>query len=522
MASTPGGEEILESLIEKVSSFFEEGEVEGNLVPLPIDSIQEAPRTIEEGAFQETFPRDTHSITDPKNLGDHIMKLPADLFGGFLRSPKAKQEAYKAEHEEAVQELQTQYPSETSPELAQKITTWKQAVANWCGCSGSEAKESRYEEVKNLASEMPQELWRLVALSQAMKIMEDAITYSQYLPLALKKYNVDRDKQGTEEAKVAAARSKTILLGRLDNVNNNIKKLEEVADTIVRLSEQKNCCLVSAAAARAAAPERVRTYKFEKAAETAQQAIDCYLQYGQKMKEGDAPGARLLRLQGSYSECWSLMYESQVRQGDAAIEGDSIAKEKFSKVAFRACSALLAFDEAFKLYGKSGAVEVLQACEQVAQYCLQAAQAYANGNSLQAEIFSKAADSALIASLILKGLPRDGEFMGMKLAQCEQDAKYHLRRAEIYAQEGVEKGDAFTCEVYDQEINQRKAQNIINAPQGVSAEHTSSNTQDVIMPFVQEEDTASSRREGNDELSSKHQKDWKKFNDVYRPGRRGI
>ncbi|HLB34657.1 MAG: hypothetical protein A3F67_02800 [Verrucomicrobia bacterium RIFCSPHIGHO2_12_FULL_41_10] len=484
-ASTPGGEEILESLIEKASSFFEEGAVDENIVLLPL-TIQAAPQATEAFTIR-TSPMNTQFITDPtsaftethetdmsvevpvvsldhvpivqvppagkmisslpvgKNLGDRIMELPADLFAGFLRSPKAKQEAYKAEHEQAVQKLQIQYPPETSPELAQKIANWKQAVEGWCNCSGSEAQDSGYKKVEELASEMPQELYRLVALSQAMKILEDATAYSHYLPLVLEKYNKDAEIEGTEEAKVAASRSNAILLGRLDNVNNNIKKLEEVADAIVRLSKQKKCCLM----ARTADSQAAIATLFEEALEKAQQAIDCYLQYGQKMKEGDAPAAFLLRLQGRVLEYDSLNSEYRARALQAIVEGDY--NQNFSRAAESAANASRALEKVSE-YKNLGDVEALQVLEQGVQYHLQAVQAFVNGNSSQAGNFSKAAKSALQASAAFNTVFNERKSCDSRdvenLEAFQEIAQYHLRRAKIYILEGKEKGDAFSFNVY--------------------------------------------------------------------------
>src|SRR3990167_6680034 len=452
-ASTPGGEEMLKSLAEKTSSFFEDGVVEENLIPSPpLDTIQAAPRTIEEGAFRETSPMNTHSTTDPIDLGNRIMELPWELIEIFLRSPKAKQDAYKADHEQAVQELLKQYSQD--PELAPQIVTWRKAVCNWDVSSGQE-KEDCYQQAEILVSKMPQELYQLAALSQAMKILEDATAYSRYLPLALAKYNEDTENlslksletsdssyhSNVQEPSIPCSSSvsatfqtgsnnkayQAYFLSKLDTINNNIKKLEELADTIVRLSQQKNHYLTSAAAVREAAAE------FKEAAEKAQQSIECYLQCGQKMKEGDAPAASLLRLQGRSSECASLESWYRGSAVHANVEGDSIRAQNFLKAAGTVFRVSVFLENAPK-YRKSGAVEALEALEQMAQYYFQAAQAFVNGDESQAENFSKAAEGVLRASVFLESALEYRKSGAVEaLEALKLGAQYYFQAAQAFA-----------------------------------------------------------------------------------------
>src|SRR3990167_855512 len=71
----------------------------------------------------------------------------------------------------------TLHPQLPYPELAQKNIVWKRAVEEWSECPIPAEKNLRYQRVDVLASTMPSELYRLVALSQAMKIMEDTTAY---------------------------------------------------------------------------------------------------------------------------------------------------------------------------------------------------------------------------------------------------------------------------------------------------------------------------------------------------------
>ena len=96
----------------------------------------------------------------------------------------------------------------------------------------------------------------------------------------------------------------------------------------------------------------------------------------------------------------------------------------------------------------------MEALKLGAQYYFQAAQAFANGDESQAENFSKAAEGVLRASLFLESALEYRKSGAVEaLETCEKDAKYYLRCAEVYAQEGVEKGDAFTRDVYDEEFS---------------------------------------------------------------------
>src|SRR3990167_854491 len=229
-----------------------------------------------------------------KSLGDRILALPGDLTNyivEFLRLPEAKQAVYKADHQKAVEELQGKYP-----ELTDKIDGWKRAMEVWNECFVPKEKEARYQDIVPLASNMPLKLYRLVALSQAMKIIEDAIVYQKFLPVAFEKYDKNTE---TEEAKLAATRAKTYLLTQIGTVNNNIEKLEKAADAVMRLSEQRNRCLVI----------NYRNGIDSDIAINIEKAITSYCQFSQKMKEGEPATAFLLRMEGLYLEGEALFRE---------------------------------------------------------------------------------------------------------------------------------------------------------------------------------------------------------------------
>src|SRR3990167_6741349 len=265
----------------------EEGSINHHLtINIEQEAAQTVSHTVEERIPREISLTNTHSITDPtslslftetpettapveqsvnslngnfivqvlptetmplpiltgKSLGDCILALPPELISIFLRSPEKKQAVYKAEHQQTVLELQGKYPQLTYPELAQKITAWKGAVEKWSECPIPAEKNLRYQRVDVLASTMPPELYRLVALSQAMKIMENTTAYAYYLQRVLEKYSKDPKSKAYQ----------AFFFQKIDIVNNNIIKLEKAADTVITLSEQKNRCLTFAVIATVA------------------------------------------------------------------------------------------------------------------------------------------------------------------------------------------------------------------------------------------------------------------------------
>src|SRR3990167_6376177 len=234
------------------------------------------------------------------NLGSHILGLPSGLIFQFLRSPEVKQAVYKAEHQQTIQELQEKYPN-----LADKIAIWKRVVEEWNGCFTLEKKETRYQQLKVLASTMNSQLYHLVALSQAMNIIEDAIAYTHYLPRAWEKYDQNLN---TEEEKIATAMAKTILLAQIDAINNNILDLEQAAEAILILSEQKNRCLAAAAGVTAAEDVNIIA-KLQTAAKIVGESIAFYCQFGQKMRGGDASAASLILMKALSSEYNALEQE---------------------------------------------------------------------------------------------------------------------------------------------------------------------------------------------------------------------
>ena len=361
------------------------------------------------------------SIPPVGRLGDYILSLPPELIGEFLRSPEPKQAAYKTEHEQTVQELQAQYPN-----LVDKIATWNQVVEAWNRSSIPEVKEACYQNVIELASEMPSELYRLVALSQAIKVIEDAIAYSYYLPHAWEKY--DKDVQ-TEEARTEATRSKIILLAQIDTINNNILNLEKAADAVLRLSEQRHRCLAGAAVAAITQASRIKiAEQFQIAARAAEEAIASYLQFAQKMREGDVYGASLFRRKGFYLEC-DVLKKKFKAEGNAS--GDGSALENCSGAVHWIFLAQESFKKAVQAKSE-GQVEIVKAFEQAAQYYYQGAQSVLNGDRKEMCYFISQVRSASSAADALKQAAQAKSESQLEAAKAfEQAAQYYFQVTQI-------------------------------------------------------------------------------------------
>src|SRR3990167_3390653 len=341
-----------------------------------------------------------------KSLGDLIFTLPPELiFLTLLRSPEKKQASYKAAHEQAVQELQIKYP-----ELTPKIITWKNAIEAWNVITGAQEKESRYEEVVALAADMPLECYRLVALSQAMKIMEDAISYTCYLPQAWEKYQSD-PKGKTYQV---------YFLNKIDTINNNIEKLEKAADAVMRLSEQRDRYFVSLLTVTGE-ESAIIARAFNDAAMDADKSIAAYCQYSQNMKRGDACAASLFRMSGLSLEYSSLGHEYAAH---VYANIDTPEEENFSKASRNADDAARTLEQAVQERSK-GAIEIAKVLERAALYCFQVAQAAAHGNSIQEtqeNILDKTVAFALFAADDAK---RAGALEAVKT--FERAAQYHFQ-----------------------------------------------------------------------------------------------
>ncbi|HLB33178.1 MAG TPA: hypothetical protein VJK54_02970, partial [Chthoniobacterales bacterium] len=429
VASTPGAEEFLKYVTEEGACLVDEViEEEGSInhhiiINIEQEAAQTVSHTVEERIPREISLTNTHSITDPtslslftetpettapveqsvnslngnfivqvlptetmplpiltgKSLGDCILALPPELISIFLRSPEKKQAVYKAEHQQTVLELQGKYPQLTYPELAQKITAWKGAVEKWSECPIPAEKNLRYQRVDVLASTMPPELYRLVALSQAMKIMENTTAYAYYLPRVLEKYSKDPKSKAYQ----------AFFFQKIDIVNNNIIKLEKAADTVITLSEQKNRCLTFAVIATVAENTNIAE-QFQAAARTTEQAISSYCEFAQKMKERDLTTAYLFRIAGFSLECYALEKEYRAQAASANNRGRAQESWDFQNAADKADSATKALNQAAQTRNE-GKVEVAKTYEQAARYHFQAAQTAIYGDSTEVENFSDAA-----------------------------------------------------------------------------------------------------------------------------------
>src|SRR3990167_2270888 len=449
----------------------EEGSINHHLtINIEQEAAQTVSHTVEERIPREISLTNTHSITDPtslslftetpeatapveqsvnslngnfivqvlpietmpipiltgKSLGDRILALPSELISIFLRSPEKKQAVYKAEHQQTVLELQKKYP-----DFANNIAVWKQAVEEWSECPIS-GKDLRYQYVVALGVDMPFELYRLVDLSKAMKIIEDAIAYRNFLRLAFEKY--DQDAQ-TEEAKIAATRSKIVLLAQLDTINNNLEKLESIADAIIRLSEQRNRCLALEVHESVDIREQFCT-----AARTAEQAITSYCQFGQKIKEGESTIAYQFRIKGLSLMCNALKKEYY---GHTAMSENETQAENFNKIGTCARKAADLFEKAAQTKSE-GKIEVAKAYEQTARYHFQTAQAAVDGDTTNANNFSKAAYHISKAAYNLGKVAQiksEGQTEDTKT--YEQTAQYHFQ-----AVQAAVNGDSIQAKIY--------------------------------------------------------------------------
>ncbi|HLB33737.1 MAG TPA: hypothetical protein VJK54_05830 [Chthoniobacterales bacterium] len=445
---------------------------EGFINELPLNAAEVAPHVTEESAFIEPSSMDVDSIAEPKsslpepeelgsqkrqrvasldeifmddisteirnnntpiaaNLGNRILSFSPDIIFQFLRSPVAKQTDYKQKYQQAVEELQEKYPN-----LANEIAVWKDAVEEWSECRIPQKKEALYQSIIALASSMPSELYQLVTLTQAMKIMEDAIVYTHYLPFAWEKYDQNTN---TQEAKITATRAKIILLAQIDTINSNIQHLEKAADAVIRLAEQKNRSLIltdsertaeaTADTERAVERHHNAAVNFEEAAVTAQEAIVSYLQYAQKMKEGNASVAFPFYVNGFALELKTLINEVEAENTSKGFRSDqgvpyllfySIdSKKKF----INDTKELL---EKAAWARREGAIEAANAFDQAADYYLQVVQAF---NKAMQAMFNR----------------EDYD----RVRGHYEEAYYHQCRAEVYKQEGIEKGDAFSSQIFD-------------------------------------------------------------------------
>ena len=448
---------------------------EGFINELPLNAAEVAPHVTEESAFIEPSSMDVDSIAEPKsslpepeelgsqkrqrvasldeifmddisteirnnntpiaaNLGNRILSFSPDIIFQFLRSPVAKQTDYKQKYQQAVEELQEKYPN-----LANEIAVWKDAVEEWSECRIPQKKEALYQSIIALASSMPSELYQLVTLTQAMKIMEDAIVYTHYLPFAWEKYDQNTN---TEEAKIAGARAKIILLSQLDTINSNIEHLEKAADAVMRFSEQRNRCLTSAASAKVIATTETNRYMitsnnkiaimFEEAAATAQEAIMSFYQFAQYMKEGDVPAAFPFYVKGFSLELKAVTSELEAK-GFPNTAVPYYLKDNVEKLPEEAAQAR-----------REGALEAANAFEQAADYYLQALQAAVNERktgdmhrffSKKEDDFSRAACYTGMAAKTLKQAAhakRQGYEKAVKM--FEKTASYEFQAAGVYLQ----------------------------------------------------------------------------------------
>ncbi|HLB33789.1 MAG: hypothetical protein A3F67_07985 [Verrucomicrobia bacterium RIFCSPHIGHO2_12_FULL_41_10] len=444
VASTPAADGVLKYVAEEETFLVEEvtGE-EGFINELPLNAAQTGLHAIEEGAFiaapafsssftevpatgvlveppvssldeivmdqVSLMERANKSTPQASNLGDHTLKLPQGLIANFLRSLEAKQAVYKAEHQQTAQELQTKYP-----ELVQQIDAWKWVVDAWNGCSTPEAKAACYQNVAGMTFSMPSELYRLVALSQAMKIMEDAIAYIHHLSSVLKE-------DGTNP-----------FFTEINVVNSDVQHLEKAVDAIMRLSEQRNRCLTLAAKT---------DIKFKEAAVTAQEAIASYSQFAQEMKEGDAPAAFLFYVNGFSLEFKALKSELEAQ---GATKGYKSYQFMINDLKPDRINDIEKLPEKAAQARREDAIEAADAFEQAACYYLQAVQAAVNEPktdhvcSFISKIGGDFSLAAFYTSIAAKTLQQaalakhQGYEEAMKM--FEKAADYQLQAAQVHSQ----------------------------------------------------------------------------------------
>ena len=137
--------------------------------------------------------------------------------------------------------------------------------------------------------------------------------------------------------------------------------------------------------------------QLKSAADSFDRAIEYYRQFGQKMKEGDAPAARPLREEGRISQTRGLdMYyrglcsqshrlEShyQALAVQAKVEGNDAQANNLFMVAGTCNLAIESFEKASEAR-KQNQPNVASVWEKAANYFLQSAEVRAEGNAAQA------------------------------------------------------------------------------------------------------------------------------------------
>ena len=453
------------SIADPTSSFFVAPETTAIIEP-PVGFLHG--NSIAQVSSTETMPP---PVSTGKSLGDRILALPTELISISLRSLETKQTAYKADHQQTVQELQIKYPA-----LAQKITVWKRAVDAWNAISGKADKAAYYQDVVTLTADMPPELYRLVALSKAMKIMEDTTTYTHYLPLALEKYRSD-PRNNVYQA---------FFFQKLDIINNNIKKLENAADAILSLSEQTNRCLAAAATVPTEENNDIEdgddiaddvniAEDFQNAARTAEQAVVSYCQFSQQMKEGVPAIAYFSRIKGFSLECNALEQEYRSQHAVNADNEDGTQAMNFLHAAYDAERAAASLEKA-AYARRQGKTNIAKVYEQAAQYHFQIAQTVANGNGAETENIAKAAKYLDDAACRFEFRVRPNNEDAVEItADYKKVATYHLQAAHALV-----KGDS------------TKVQNFSNAVQYAYYEAS------------ELKDATQAKSEGQDEIANAH------------------
>ena len=268
-------------------------------------------RTIQEAKKKEK------PLTPP-----HLTKIPTELASLHLRPIKEKQASFKDAYQQAVQNLST-----THPHLTPQITAWDNAMQTWeaAAYESEEQENTSYQVIENLASKMPSELSSLVALSQARKLMEDASSYRSYLSHTLHKH--------ADDPKYDAYCAQ--FLSKLDTINNNLLKIEKAADAIVNLSQERSNALASAAT-ETEAEHPMPAAQFRDAAKSLKKTLSLYCQFGQKMKEGDAPAAASLRKQ---AELYAQEGASLKNAAETLLTGNNTLAHKWIHIGMASSNA---------------------------------------------------------------------------------------------------------------------------------------------------------------------------------------
>ena len=222
---------------------------------------------------------------------------------------------------------------------------------------------------------------------------------------------------------------------------NNILNLEKVADSTIRLSEQRNRCLVFAAAATAEGRANIAV-SFNSAAEVAQEAIASYSQFAQKMKEGESTLAYQFRVKGLFLECNCI--ELEYRAKNNSVLNKKEGEVLFSVLLTQVDNAKRVLEEAVQAR-TNGQVEVATMLEEAVQYRFQAVKALSDSDITKENYFSTAYSDTISAATYFKEAAQARSNNQVEVAETyEQAAQYSRQAAQAASDQDITKENYFS------------------------------------------------------------------------------